>query len=567
MAVAVVVVAAAGVVVVAAIKIGASSPRHQRGAAAVFAALALVSLLTVVGIAIDLSRFYFAQRDLQRMTNVAALDAARVAGGCLGVPANPQAAALTEVNQSVLRNGGKAEYVTNGSVLFGRMLKDSVGVRSFSTGSAQESSAVQVILKKPAPGRLIPLPGVIDNEITLKATAAAQSRPLVSLHVGSSLVSLNNLALNNVLSGLLGNNVNVPSFAGLQGQSVRLGDLVDASGMSATDFFATNRSLQSLLDLLRTSVSSTADSATLAAISTLRNAAKPSLNVKPGDVVQIPSGYEDLAQNASVNALQFVNFAAQTANGSLVNLPLGLSVPGVASVAASLNLVNPGHITVVPAGDLSTYASYAEGLLTLNLNLVNAVTLHLFVQLAPATAQVDDIRCARRGVPVHTIDVHARTSIARIGIGNFDINTINSPSPTVTDAPLVNLLGIGVSAHAYVDVGSGQDVDMTFTGPPFPTPTQHIGVPLGAAFNNVSHQLTDPNYLNITLTPQPLGLLAGLVKAALNTVLGLLTPILDSILTTLVDPLLGALGVELGAADITVEDVSNDQPYLFINSR
>lgn len=539
---------------------------------AIFAAISMSALLAALGIAIDLGRYYYTQRDLQRMTNAAALDAARIAGGCMGVPANPQDAALNEVNESVLRNGGQASYVSNGSVLVGRMLKDGAGVRSFSTGAAAESSAVQVILRRPLPSRLIPVPGLGgDNNATMTATAAAQSRPLVSLNVGTSLATINNTILNNLLSGLLGSNVNIPSFAGLQGQSVRLGDLVDASGMSATDFLDTNRSLQSLLDLLLTAVSGTADSATLAAISTLRNATNPALSVTPGNVVQIPSGYEEVAQNASVNAFQFVTFAAQQANGSLVNLPLGLSVPGIASVAATINLVNPGHITVVPAGDPSSFASSAQGLIQLDLSLLpplNAVTLKLFVQVAQATAQVDDIRCARRSVPVHTIDVHARTSVARVGIGNFDINTINAPVPTVTSAPLVNLLGVGVSAHGYVDVGSAQGMDMIFTGPPFPTPAQHIGVPLGVGFTNVASQLTNPNNLNITTTPAVLGvLLNGLVQAALSTTLGLLTPVLDEALTDVVDPLLAALGVELGAADITVEDVTNDQPYLFVNSR
>ncbi|MEQ9479614.1 MAG: pilus assembly protein TadG-related protein [Algiphilus sp.] len=57
---------------------------RQRGAAAVFAAIAMTTLLVSIAFTIDIGRLYFAQRDLQNAANLAALDASRMASGCYG---------------------------------------------------------------------------------------------------------------------------------------------------------------------------------------------------------------------------------------------------------------------------------------------------------------------------------------------------------------------------------------------------------------------------------------------------------------------------------------------------
>ena len=568
---------AAEAVVATATKNTVTSLHRQRGAAAIFVALALVSLLTVVGVAIDLSRFYFAQRDLQRMTNAAALDAARVAGGCLGIPANPEAAALAEVNQSVIRNGGKAEYVSNGSVQVGRMLRDGAGVRSFSAGDAEENRAVQVILKKPAPGRLIPLPGITDNQINLKATAAAQSRPQVSIGIGTSVASVNNGLLGSLLGGLLGGvpNLNLISYQGLLAQRVPLGQLADASGLPVDQFLNTPISLRQLIGNTLTAVSGVADPTVTNALASMRDVTNPALMVLPSDVVSVANGYEDALGAVSVSAGQLLTQAAQAANGnSSINLPLALSLPLVGNVDLSLHLITPGQMAIIPAGlspasgSPNSVASSAQGLVQLNTTLLpilgNAVTLKLFVQAAKATAQLDDIHCARRGQPTHKIDVGAQTQLAFVGIGEFDdINLIN---PTVKPTQVLNILGVKVFAKAVVPVGSGVNQTLTFNGPPFPTATQTIGTPVGAALANAIAQL--PANLQITTQPAVVGALVNLV---LQPVLALLAPALSAAVSSLVDPLLtpllDILGLSLGTADVTVVDVTNDQPYLFINSR
>ena len=55
---------------------------HQRGVAAIFAAVAVLAGITAFGLIYDIGLIYSAQRDLQRVANVAALDAAMATGGC-----------------------------------------------------------------------------------------------------------------------------------------------------------------------------------------------------------------------------------------------------------------------------------------------------------------------------------------------------------------------------------------------------------------------------------------------------------------------------------------------------
>lgn len=532
-----------------------------------------------MGIAIDLGRYYYAQRDLQRMANAAALDAARIAGGCMGIPANPQAAALQEVNESVLRNGGLAGYVTSGSVSVGRMIRDNAGVRSFSAGATEENRAVQVILRRPLPSQLIPIPGLTsDSTSKMTAVAAAQSRPQVSIGVGTTLVNIQQGLLNSLLGGLIGGlpNLSLVSYQGLIAQTVPLGSLADASGQPVDLFLSSPISLRQLLGNLLTAISGVADPVASSGLAAVRDATNPALMVVPGNVISVASGYEDALREVDVSAGQLMMQAAQavTSNSS-INVPANVTLPLLGTINLNAHLITPGQIAVIPAGlsplagNPESFASNAQGLLQLNTSLLpilgNAVNLKLFVQAAQATAELEDIHCARRGQSTHRIEVGARTSIARIGIGEFD--DINLPHPTPKPTQLLNVLGVKVFGFAYVDVGTGSNQTLTFNGPPFPTDAQRIGAAPSTSLANAIAQL--PGNLSITTDPPVVGIL---VKPVLDLVLAQLTPALTAALNTgladqVLTPTLDTLGLSFGSADVTVVDVTNDQPYLFVKSR
>src|SRR5687768_17032070 len=77
---------------------------RQRGASAILVAVLLFALLSALLAALDVGRLYFAQRELQKLANLAALDAARAVGGCHGAVADPAGTAAAAARASIGAN-------------------------------------------------------------------------------------------------------------------------------------------------------------------------------------------------------------------------------------------------------------------------------------------------------------------------------------------------------------------------------------------------------------------------------------------------------------------------------
>lgn len=182
--------------------------RHrQRGAAAVFAAIALVAMLSATAFAVDVGRLYFAQRDLQRLANIAALDAVRVVSGCAnsGVP-GLQAEVAAEVQTSLDRNRDDSDETEVTAVTeVGRKLLNTQGAlrqfESLDPGDPRQD-AVRVRLTRPNPARLFPLlTGEQDGLLT--AVAIAQQPAEAVFSIGTETLGLNEGLVNSLLAGLL----------------------------------------------------------------------------------------------------------------------------------------------------------------------------------------------------------------------------------------------------------------------------------------------------------------------------------------------------------------------------
>lgn len=177
--------------------------RAQRGVAAVFAAVSLLTLLAGLGLAIDVGRFYYAKRDLQRLADLAAIDGARMLSQCLGPAGSDQVTA--EVTASLARNRLPAGSTTltaigsrasgdDGLQVFRPVTDDSqpgvqVGLDTGNSGFDQEDSkgtidAVQVTLSLQSPSRILPLfQGEPARTLTVRSAASSTSN--VSLELSS----------------------------------------------------------------------------------------------------------------------------------------------------------------------------------------------------------------------------------------------------------------------------------------------------------------------------------------------------------------------------------------------
>lgn len=562
--------------------------RRQRGAVAVLAALAVGAGLVALALAIDVGRLYAAQRDLQRVANLAALDAARVAGGCMTDPANPEAAAYNEVIGSVDRNNGQRNSITPTSVELGRELRAADGKRYFEAGPDRLNRAVRVTVKRPAPTRLMPLAPAAHD---LLATAAARSQPIASVFVGSGLAELDPNFLNSFLPQSLGGGdpgVSLISYTSLFEATVPIDAIVDTIGDGTPD--SVDRRPVTVSELLHNMVNSLGEAGNSAAAATaqqIADASNGAAEILPEQFVAIGRDTSEALASAPIGAGDVTLLAAQSAaaqQGSVIDLLVGLPPP-LGDSTLTMRVIEPGQIAPLtpggPGGEEPAFASNTQALLQANLVapsllLGKALQLPLWIELAQATASVTDIECARHDQPQDIVRVDARSSIGRFGIGRFD--NINAPTPKPQPATLIDLdvpaglpglplpVHVKVTGSAFVDIPAAAE-SLVFTGP-FPREEQ-IGMQDSAALFDAVAQL--PSQLNLEVDVSGLGgPLDAVGETAIRGAEQMLQQALRSeiseALAAATTPLARALassGLTIGGADIKVYGVVAEEPYLF----
>lgn len=575
-----------------------ASRARQRGAAAVFAAVGLVAGLAAAALAIDIGRLYYAQRDLQRVANMAALDAARVAGGCYGQPTNAEAVALAEVLGSIGRNGGRRSDITPQRVEVGQRVRGADGNRRFVSIPDERNRAVRVVLRRPAPSRLMQVSRREGEPPMLAAAASAHSRPAAWVEVGSRLVQLRPDILDDFFKQAFGETprLDLVSYQNLFGADVPIAGLLDEIGIGSPDeVFEFELPPRDLLRALVAVLGDTGNRAAQSAAEQLAAVAVLPSTVTPAEVLAIERGTFESLGNATIGAGSLVLALAQAANGSaLFDLPLSLPPP-LGGGGGRFRFIVPGRPAELTPGTpasagTETFAANGQAVLEANLNVtlpyVGAIVLPLYVEGAQATATIDQIECARRGDPVDRVVVHARSSISRLGIGRFD--DIQLPRPVARPATLVDIsnaripvlgvLGgeipvpvrIRIDAYSSVDIPS-EAADLPFESP-FPR-TDSIGRPqataLARAISEVPANLAIDVRIDVLNNNLPLvpGVLNATLETArqairaalLNQISGALTVFADGVL----DPMFQNLGLSIGGADVTVRSVVADQPELF----
>ncbi|RMO68534.1 putative Flp pilus assembly TadC-like protein [Pseudomonas syringae pv. aptata] len=152
-------------------------PSRQRGAIGLMAALTMGLALLCTLTVIDSGRLYLEKRSLQRVADIAALEAAGRRGTCSGTAAS----APDFANQSATRNGFVPN--TDGRTLVtrcGTLTVDVAGPRVFVADSTQ-ALAIQVVAAHPVPRSIAAGIGALFEKtpsppnVTISATAVAAS--------------------------------------------------------------------------------------------------------------------------------------------------------------------------------------------------------------------------------------------------------------------------------------------------------------------------------------------------------------------------------------------------------
>ncbi|MBY4718674.1 hypothetical protein K6V66_11105 [Ralstonia mannitolilytica] len=532
-------------------------------------------------VSIDIGNLFYSQRALQRAADLAAMAAAQR----LDVPSAAQLA----VQQ-------------NGLTVDGNNVKLTVvpGVWDATTGTAPtyftaqsavdgNTNAVQVTVSQNVPYFFT------IGQRTLQATAIAKNTSIVAFSLGSGLASLDNGLLNQLLGYLLHTNLNLDaaSYQGLATTNIRLGDLAVALGAgSMQELLALSPSLGTLFNAM-VSVASQSGLAGLSvggagASNALSFGSDLNVPINIGDggasspgLLQVLAlaGNEKAALDATVNVLDLLTTAAQIANSkSAVNVaPVSLNILGLGTVRLSLKIIEPPAIAVGPpgqflsgpnAGQWKTQARTAQVRLGLGIDAnvagLQFANLPLGLLVAGAQGHAKSTSCA---VPRKnsTATISAQPQPASLCIANGADTSVNSvmncsaaaPAQVVQLplGPLGGLALVGLKANVSPTSNTGwgdETIAMTQIGLNPQTDTSGKSPPrvaTQAVFGSILN--SNLNQLTVTLLGIDVSLLA---RPLLIPALSLIGQTLDAVLS----PLLGALGIQLGYADIKLLSLDCD---------
>ncbi|MDN7130809.1 pilus assembly protein TadG-related protein [Halomonas sp. MC140] len=530
---------------------GPIGPTRQRGVVSVLTAFLLVMLLTVLALVVDTGRLYLEQRNLQKVADMAALDAsARLPKGyCAGATALAQQFAQESAAlHGFTPSAGKAlniQCVT---------LTSQDGMREV-VPNASNGAGVQVIVSQETPASLILRGGSLFSDsfsrtITLSADAAAQrNEPIAAFSVGSQLLRLNGDKLLGQLLEGVGMNVSqltVLDANGLANVSVTPAGLLQALGVNVgiselallspsglIELVDTQVGLLGIDELIEASLSLVSDNVLSASLSALRtdiinNTILDSANLKllgiDGEgLIQLAAGSLTNAGSAletNINLSELLAAALLTGTGQhAVNLE-SLNLLGI---EVSASITEPPSLAVGPVGvtaytgqvrlhvDIDTNNIPVLGFLTGLLG--TRVHLPLTLDVANAKGELTSLQC-QTNTP--TADIAVSSSILNACVGHINEENLwsgtNSCSAYVEETQLITLFGAPVLSGRSIIPGITHQETLTDMAVGETRSTQPSSLQIGNTVNNLVKSLLD--LLGGLLRPPQLSHGGGLTSSA-----------------------------------------------------
>lgn len=541
----------------------AKSNRHfQRGAIGILGALTLLLLVIFTALVVDSARLWMVKRQLQTVADMSAIEAARGLGGC-----SPSLGdVLTRASQAALANGYTENLANAPNIVETGSVSTVAGRRHFTAdGSAR---AVHVKVTKKVPASLI-AKGIFGNDVTLFAEAVSlPNASIAAFNIGTTALTLNtqdSILLNGLLGGMLGTPIDLKlvSYQGLANTNITLADLIKVQGpiLSVDELLDTKFSAGELLTLISKAVElqsplggvSNDDplSAALNGIITIAGAAVKNTQISLGQLLNVNQNSQAEALNAKLNVLNLINMIASVSNGkNAVTIPLAINLPGLASVNALVEVIEPAQMAIGPAatgnGDTCTIAKTAQ----VKVSVAAVVLVDINIPLLPPVAEVDlalNVEAASGSAGLRSIEGSNNTTDITFETKTSLIKT--SLSSTKGPDARISLLGLTVAKI-------GLDIPLPATAS---TSSMQIERPVK---EHLPQTLTVNGSLGTTfgqlqqgadaLQVEVLGLNLGIVGTIVSTVV---TPLLTAISKGILDPLLKVLGISIANMDVTVDDV------------
>ncbi len=583
------------------------SKKQQQGAIGLFGVLTLMMAVLFVAVAVDSGRMWMVKRQLQNVADMAAIAAGGQAGGCgQGGGSNIQQQLIVAAAQSAaMANGFQGDLAAApNAVQLGTYATNDSGVRTF-MASNTERRAVRVLATREIPSSLF-AGGIFNQRILLQAEAMAAIRtPFAAFRVGSTAAAIDtaeSALLNNLLGRVLGSNLSLRAidYRGLANTNVTLLDLVRAGDArdlnvgSVSELLNAPVALNNFMQILNLAVTQEGSQASLlggvdrglvqSALSQLLGSVNTT-QVRLGNILQVSNPDSSAVAATGINLLSLIQTAALVANGNnFINLPLGVNLLGLANISTSIQVIEPPQLVIGPpavqGGAACTIARTAQVRVNTMVSTANllgtSVDLMLRVQVAQGRAELRSI--VAQGANTHvTMDTYP--GLATVALTN---TAGNAPARINVGVNALGLLGLSVlKADIQLNVPLTQPapgnlvfdvahpvtrVDSCVANQSLPQ-CRNTYAGLGQSLNGLTSSSTALRLnvctAGISLLGIPLlevcteRLVGDLVNNVLkDVVVGLVVPLLANVSTTVVDPLLKLLGINIAGMTVILDDVS-----------
>lgn len=558
--------------------------------------LMLLGLITILGI-VEVSYLFWAKRDAQKVADLAALTGAQQ----LTTPATCPTGSLpyTSASNNATANGGTAAngYSTIAISCGGQPAS---GSSVLVPAAASSVAAIKVDVIRNV-NHLFGAGMAWMGTHPVAATAVAiNTQPIATFSVGSELASVDSSSpLGNLLNTTLGTAIglNVLSSNGIANANVSLLGLINSYNnsncgspinigtvsqvLSAPLNFACFANV--VVDALPQGGTDPTIQAWLNNISasaTLSNAV-----ITLGDILNVNANTSDpnSALNTTINAADILEAALLAADSkNAVAIPVTTaSVPGVANVSLMASVVEPPQIGI---GGVGTTAHTAQIRLAADISALSALSLvgepvsdlSIALEVAPSEGTITSIACnaTNSSSTTNNVTINVTPGVANVGIAKYSyltqafkntnqtwssiFNAAQSNQTTGWDS-IVNVLNlVTINIFANAQIAATPAFSHTFEVSPSTPFANQSGMTYPSTLS--SDPSTESGLLvssllnsNIQVGIQVLG---GLLSISSASVLGGLTPLLNTLLAPvlqgLVDPLLQTLGIEIGTAQVTL---------------
>lgn len=344
--------------------IGFTGPQQQRGAIGLMAAVTLGMVLLFMLLVVDSGRLYLEQRKLQRVADMAVLEAVSRGGNCTG----PNSAD-DYVKESAARNGFIRGGVQQISPACGTLeIDEATQMRKFTQGQNNSGNVIQVIATTTVPtsvarGLWSMLNAKFDSDTNLTASAvgASSGARLAQLTIRSTLLEVSddkskvlNLLWGKLLGGelkltaagwqgLADTKINLLSYLDLLNNDLKLNalsyDQVLKSNIHATDLIDI-----AIKTLTNNNTKSSLATSGLLEIRSLLN----STTLKLGDIIKIQTDTDAAGLDTTINVFQLVEAYVQLANisnGLSASIPV--TIPGIANGMIKVKIIQPPQLSAI----------------------------------------------------------------------------------------------------------------------------------------------------------------------------------------------------------------------------